>query len=118
MMPTREVMSALDQAFGAAETAAAAQRSKDGWSGSLWEQLDDQGFGAVLTASEPGDLGVEDLWAVAETGGRHGAAIPLVEANIARFAMALTDDKTISAGVPPIVRLRPRALDPAPTGVR
>jgi acyl-CoA dehydrogenase len=80
--------------------------------------LDHQGFGAVLTASEPGDLGVEDLWAVAETGGRHGAAIPLVEANIARFAMALADDETVSAGVPTIVRLRRGAFDPASKVVR
>jgi acyl-CoA dehydrogenase len=118
MMPTRDVMSALDQAFGAGETAAAEQRSTDGWSRLLWEQLDDNGFGAVLTASESGDPGVEDLWAVAESVGRRGAAIPIVEANVARFALAVADDPNVSAGVPTIVRLRRGALDQSGNGAR
>jgi acyl-CoA dehydrogenase len=113
MMPTREVIGALDQAFGAAGEAAAQERSATGWSRSLWEELDAQGFGAVLTEVGDADPGAQDLWAVAETVGRHGASLPIVEANIARFAMALAGEE-VRTGVPTIVRL-PRA-DRGPAG--
>jgi acyl-CoA dehydrogenase len=113
MMPTPEVISALDRAFSAGEEVAASERSADGWSRSLWEALDDHGFGDVIPGSGSGVPGVEDLWAVAETVGRHGGAIPLMEANIARYAMARLHEHAVGEGVPTVVRLRKDAVEPA-----
>jgi acyl-CoA dehydrogenase len=118
MMPTREVIAALDQAFGAAGEAVAEERSATGWSRSLWEELDAQGFGAVLTEVGDADPGAEELWAVAETVGRHGGALPIVEANIARYAMALAAGEGVLTGVPTIVRLPRADRDPGGNGGR